>query len=340
MSYNHLRPEERYYIDIELKKGTSQNKRAKSLGRSQGIISRELARNTGQRGYMYESNDMHGYYEAEASKTYAIAFDQVEEAEAEYLRASKKAESVTEAFIVKELQEKKLEADKYYQDVVDAHNNFNTDNALSEEILPDPWNMEEEHFNYNEPCASDDTLGVAIVVQDEDKKDLLERNDAGDLVYDRDVAVTYDQMLDMCLVIIQSKSGLSASVSKGGNETHYRHWGDVNNVARTESEEINDVVDLITIVAFRYHNAPIYLVEGHDHGKLAYKVMRKLEASGSIKLITGTLAVNSRAEELTLTYSKGNVSQGDDVQPAIGMLKVMRTMDTHLNGSVMLNGAK
>jgi hypothetical protein len=51
MSYNHLRPEERYYIDIELKKGTSQNKMAKSLGRSQGSISRELARNTGQRGY-------------------------------------------------------------------------------------------------------------------------------------------------------------------------------------------------------------------------------------------------------------------------------------------------
>jgi IS30 family transposase len=45
MSYNHLRPEERYYIDIELKKGTSQNKMAKSLGRSQGSISRELARN-------------------------------------------------------------------------------------------------------------------------------------------------------------------------------------------------------------------------------------------------------------------------------------------------------
>jgi hypothetical protein len=76
MNYNHLRPEERYYlnlarlyvlsqfnqciairyfqrlctyytnsgyIDIELKKGTSQNKMAKSLGRSQGSISRERA---------------------------------------------------------------------------------------------------------------------------------------------------------------------------------------------------------------------------------------------------------------------------------------------------------
>jgi hypothetical protein len=40
------------YIDIELKKGTSQNKMAKSLGRSQGSISRELARNTGQRRWL------------------------------------------------------------------------------------------------------------------------------------------------------------------------------------------------------------------------------------------------------------------------------------------------
>ena len=31
MSYNHLRPEERYYIDIELKKGTSQNKTQKAI---------------------------------------------------------------------------------------------------------------------------------------------------------------------------------------------------------------------------------------------------------------------------------------------------------------------
>jgi IS30 family transposase len=51
MSYNHLCPEKRYYIEIELKKGTSQNKIAKSLGRSQSSISRELDRNTGQRGY-------------------------------------------------------------------------------------------------------------------------------------------------------------------------------------------------------------------------------------------------------------------------------------------------
>jgi len=51
MSYKHLCPEERHYIEIELKKGISQNKIAESLGRSQSSISRELGRNTGQRGY-------------------------------------------------------------------------------------------------------------------------------------------------------------------------------------------------------------------------------------------------------------------------------------------------
>ena len=51
MSYKHLRPEERYYIEIELKKGTSQNEIADSLGRNQSRISREVFRNTGQRGY-------------------------------------------------------------------------------------------------------------------------------------------------------------------------------------------------------------------------------------------------------------------------------------------------
>ena len=51
MSYKHLCPEERHYIEIELKKGTSQNKIAESLGRRQSSISREIGRNTGQRGY-------------------------------------------------------------------------------------------------------------------------------------------------------------------------------------------------------------------------------------------------------------------------------------------------
>ena len=53
MSYKHLSLEERYYIEIEKKSGKSSNKIAKSLGRSQSTISRELLRNTGKRGYRH-----------------------------------------------------------------------------------------------------------------------------------------------------------------------------------------------------------------------------------------------------------------------------------------------
>ena len=57
MAYNQLTLQERYYIEIEMKNGTSQNKIAEALGRSQGTISKEIARNKGKRGYRYQQAD-------------------------------------------------------------------------------------------------------------------------------------------------------------------------------------------------------------------------------------------------------------------------------------------
>ncbi len=54
MNYKHLSLENRYYIEVELKKGISQNKIAKSLNCNQSTVSREIARNKGQRGYRYK----------------------------------------------------------------------------------------------------------------------------------------------------------------------------------------------------------------------------------------------------------------------------------------------
>ena len=45
MSYQHLSLEERYYIEIALKEGTSINQTAKALGRPQGTISKEIESN-------------------------------------------------------------------------------------------------------------------------------------------------------------------------------------------------------------------------------------------------------------------------------------------------------
>ncbi len=59
MSYKHLSLEERHYIEIERKLGTSMNEIASVLGRAQSTLSRELGRNTGQRGYRHhQAGDM------------------------------------------------------------------------------------------------------------------------------------------------------------------------------------------------------------------------------------------------------------------------------------------
>lgn len=54
MSDKHLSLEERYYLEIEYKKGTSQKDIAKALRRDQGNISRELGRNKGLKGYRHK----------------------------------------------------------------------------------------------------------------------------------------------------------------------------------------------------------------------------------------------------------------------------------------------
>lgn len=54
MAYIQLTLQERYYIEIEMRNGTSQNKIAKTLNRSQGTISKEVARNKGGRGYRHK----------------------------------------------------------------------------------------------------------------------------------------------------------------------------------------------------------------------------------------------------------------------------------------------
>lgn len=52
-TYTHLTQEERYHIETMLKKKFSLNAIAKGMGRAGSTLSRELKRNTGQRGYRY-----------------------------------------------------------------------------------------------------------------------------------------------------------------------------------------------------------------------------------------------------------------------------------------------
>jgi len=52
--YTQLASEERYYIGIGLRNGDSIRQIARDIGRSHTTISREVARNTGKRGYRYQ----------------------------------------------------------------------------------------------------------------------------------------------------------------------------------------------------------------------------------------------------------------------------------------------
>jgi IS30 family transposase len=54
MSYKHLSLEERYYLETAKKTGKTLTEIAQDMGRSQSTLSRELARNTGQRGYRHK----------------------------------------------------------------------------------------------------------------------------------------------------------------------------------------------------------------------------------------------------------------------------------------------
>ncbi|MCH2209339.1 MAG: helix-turn-helix domain-containing protein [Lentisphaerales bacterium] len=54
MAYKHLSLEERHYLELELKAGTSLNNLAEKLSRSPSTVSRELKRNKGLLGYRHK----------------------------------------------------------------------------------------------------------------------------------------------------------------------------------------------------------------------------------------------------------------------------------------------
>ncbi len=54
MSYKHLNIEQRHYIELEHKKGSSQTEIAQILEINQSTVSREISRNTGLKGYRHK----------------------------------------------------------------------------------------------------------------------------------------------------------------------------------------------------------------------------------------------------------------------------------------------
>jgi hypothetical protein len=274
---------------------------------------------------------MRGYfdYEADSDKTYALANIQVQEAEAYYRIALAKAESVTEATIKKELENKLTQADRYYQSVVDAHHTFNNNNLLTEEILFDPWIIDQETFNYIVPCDTKDILGVFIVIQGTNRKDVLEKDSDGNLTYKKGVSNTFKSILDMCVAIAIPKSGLSANVTNEGKVTYYRHWWMTDHRPITVSDEIDATINLIN-VAYEALKKPIYLVHGNDEGILNHKVMNIIKERGEKILYSGTVVFNKDSYELILSDDKGDIVGNNAIKKYLLSKKLMNIMHEYM----------
>ena len=54
MSYHHLPSEQRYTIDVLLRPKKSRKEISQTIGVSESTLSREIKRNSGQRGYHYK----------------------------------------------------------------------------------------------------------------------------------------------------------------------------------------------------------------------------------------------------------------------------------------------
>lgn len=86
MSYRHLSLAERHYIEVERKAGKSMNHIGQALNRSQSSISRELSRNTGQRGYRHQQADRQAA-ERHANKAKSIKLtDEIQSLIVRYLK--------------------------------------------------------------------------------------------------------------------------------------------------------------------------------------------------------------------------------------------------------------
>ena len=93
--YKHLTREERYSIEQMRKAGYKQNKIAELLERSEGTISRELNRNTGQRGYRHkQAHELADQRRFESRKRKEFTVE-VQEAVEYYLREDYSPEQVT-----------------------------------------------------------------------------------------------------------------------------------------------------------------------------------------------------------------------------------------------------
>jgi hypothetical protein len=171
---------------------------------------------------------------------------------------------------------------------------------VEEDLSIDGWGTEYTTFNYKQPCDTDDTPFVAIILNGVNRKDrLTERK--GELVHFKDVSIAFDRIFDFCGAIVRPKSGLS-TVVENGVEVKLRTWWmtqgtkDDNGIpVRLLADEVNAVIDIAT----QFLHKPVYLVLGNDYGVLTIEVLNELRDRGKIRTIGGILYVDRDTGEFT-----------------------------------------
>jgi hypothetical protein len=191
------------------------------------------------------------------------------------------------------------------------------------------WIKTEATFNYKLPCDIDKTIAVAVVVHGVNRMDLLEENDEGDFVYDRDMSIVFPRMEELCIAIAMPKSGIS-TVWENLWETenarygtyrasYHRTWWMTKGVlpqdslvpVRDEKEEIAAIIELIGI-ANEAVKKPVFLAIGNDLGVLTFKVISALAAEGKITEIAGFISVDRETGEFTGHLRDGTTWESKD----------------------------
>jgi hypothetical protein len=183
------------------------------------------------------------------------------------------------------------------------------------------WVTDEATFDYVLPCDTEAPY-AAILAHGANRMDLLQENDNGELVHDRDMSIGAERMADFCVAIGAPKSGLSTTYNEDDESQEWRTWWmtegveDENGVpVRDEAEEIQATIDLIKL-AKEALNSPVYIVIGNDLGKFATKVISKLGADGDFDYIDGFISVDRETGEFTIHGKNGALWNSADHTPS------------------------
>ena len=172
------------------------------------------------------------------------------------------------------------------------------------------WGTGYDSYDYIKPCPSA-TAYAAIIVHGVNRRDVLEKDDTGELSYYGDVSVGYSELVTECAMLVAPKSGIITTFNDHGESFIWRTWWYTSAVPiRDHDEELEALMQLINEVDTELIQVindangalvgiPIYLVIGNDYGKFTAKVMEELSVMRNSAVIDGFIHINRKDGKIT-----------------------------------------